>query len=40
VPLVGVLAGGYALQLADTVAIHAATTREVLAWQAAGASPP
>jgi acetoin utilization deacetylase AcuC-like enzyme len=32
VPIVGVLAGGYARLLADTVAIHVNTTREVLAW--------
>jgi acetoin utilization deacetylase AcuC-like enzyme len=40
VPLVGVLAGGYALRVEDTVAIHAATTREVLAWRGAGAWSP
>jgi acetoin utilization deacetylase AcuC-like enzyme len=33
VPVVGVLAGGYARRLEDTVAIHAATTRAVLAWK-------
>jgi acetoin utilization deacetylase AcuC-like enzyme len=32
VPVVGVLAGGYALRLEDTIAIQAHTTREVLAW--------
>jgi len=32
IPVVGVLAGGYAHRLSDTVAIHCNTTREVLAW--------
>jgi acetoin utilization deacetylase AcuC-like enzyme len=32
IPVVGVVAGGYARQLTDTVAIHAATARAVLAW--------
>ena len=38
VPVVGVLAGGYAARLADTIAIHAATTREVLSWTLPGSS--
>ena len=32
IPIVAVLAGGYALRLADTVAIHCNTTQEVLAY--------
>jgi acetoin utilization deacetylase AcuC-like enzyme len=36
IPVVGVLAGGYARRLEDTVAIHAATTRAVLAWSRSG----
>ena len=32
VPVVGLTAGGYARVLADTVAIHCNTTREILAW--------
>jgi acetoin utilization deacetylase AcuC-like enzyme len=33
IPIAGVLAGGYARRIEDTVAIHAATAAEVLAWQ-------
>jgi acetoin utilization deacetylase AcuC-like enzyme len=39
VPVVGMLAGGYARRLEDTVAIHAATARAVLAWDGRVARP-
>lgn len=37
VPVVGMLAGGYARRTEDTVTAHANTTRAVLAWKAGGA---